>query len=63
MKPKLPYTSPRTGRLVCYECKAALASEVDNLCTTCRSKGHKGFITAWVLKQAIAKAKATGDLK
>ncbi len=58
MTPKLPYTSPRTGRLVCYKCKAGYASDVDNLCTACRSKGHKRYITAWDLKQSIAKAGA-----
>jgi phosphopantetheinyl transferase len=59
MKPKLPFTSARTGRLVCYQCKAARASEFDNLCTHCRSKGLKRFTTAWDAKQAIAKA--TGE--
>ncbi len=50
MKPRLPYKSQRTGRLVCYKCKSALASDVDNLCTACRSKGHKKVITAWDIK-------------
>lgn len=51
MKPKLPFCSPRSGRLVCYKCKAGYASDFDNLCTPCRSpKGR--WVTAWQAREA-----------